>query len=101
MTLRLTRLPGPLLLGFASIFGGLVLWTAVVHSGLLSSKLVPSPFELLAQTFSLLSGGYVGTSLQEDLNGGSASRQRLVMQECPSLVVFRAQHGRVFHQLVL
>jgi len=63
MTLRLTRLPPPLLLGFASIFGGLVLWSAVVYSGLLSSKLVPSPFELLAQAISLLSGGYVSTSL--------------------------------------
>lgn len=59
----MTRLPAPLLLGLASIFGGLAVWTAIVHSGMLSSRLVPSPFDLLEQAVSLLSGGYVGTPL--------------------------------------
>ena len=72
--MRLARLPSPLLLGFASVFGGLVVWAAIVQSGILSSKLVPSPFELLAQAFSLLSGGgYVGTSLYAHI-GASLAR---------------------------
>ena len=61
--MRASGIPRPFLLGLASVFGGLVLWTAVVHSGVLSSKLVPSPFQLLAQAVSLLSGGYTSTTL--------------------------------------
>ena len=61
--MRLTRLPPTLLLGLASIFGGLIVWTAIVQSGMLSSRLVPSPFDLLAQAISLLSAGYVSTPL--------------------------------------
>lgn len=71
--MRLTKLPPTLLLGLASVFGGLVVWTAIVHSGLLSSRLVPSPFELLAQAVSLLSGGYVSTSLYAHV-GASLAR---------------------------
>ena len=56
-------IPQSFLLGLASIFGGLLLWTAIVHSGMLASKLVPSPFDLLARTVALLSGGYTGTTL--------------------------------------
>ena len=61
--MRLARLPPSLLLGLASIFGGLIVWTAIVQSGLLSSRLVPSPFDLLDQAVSLLSGGYTSTTL--------------------------------------
>ncbi len=57
------RMPHAFLLGLASVFGGLVIWTAIVHSGLVSSKLVPSPFVLLSQAVSLLGGGYTGTTL--------------------------------------
>jgi NitT/TauT family transport system permease protein len=71
--MRLTKLPPTLLLGLASIFGGLVVWTAIVHSGMLSSRLVPSPFELLVQAVSLLSGGYVSTPLYAHV-GASLAR---------------------------
>lgn len=71
--MRLTALPPTLLLGLASVFGGLVVWTAIVHSGMLSSRLVPSPFDLLSQAVSLLSGGYVGTPLYAHV-GASLAR---------------------------
>lgn len=71
--MHLTKLPSTLLLGIASVFGGLVVWTAIVHSGMLSSRLVPSPFELLAQAVSLLSGGYVSTPLYAHV-GASLAR---------------------------
>jgi len=71
--MRLTKLPAPLLLGLASVFGGLIVWTAIVHSGMLSSRLVPSPFDLIAQTVSLLSGGYVSTPLYAHV-GASLAR---------------------------
>lgn len=71
--MRLARLPPTVLLGLASIFGGLVVWTAVVHIGVLSSRFVPSPFDLLLQAASLLSSGYVGTPLYAHV-GASLAR---------------------------
>src|SRR5262249_60458975 len=38
-------------------------------------------------------------ALKQDLDGGSASCQCLVMQEGPTSVVFRLEHGRVLDQL--
>ena len=61
--MRSVRVPHSFRLGLASIFGGLVIWTAIVQSGLVSSRLVPSPFALLSQAVSLLSGGYTSTTL--------------------------------------
>jgi len=61
--LRLNRLPPSLLLGLASVFGGIVVWSAIVQSGILSSRILPSPFELLARTAALLTGGYTSTTL--------------------------------------
>ena len=61
--LRSSRTPPALLLGLSSIFGGLILWAAIAHSGLVSSRLVPSPFDLLARGVAMLSTGYTGTTL--------------------------------------
>ena len=71
--MHLAKLPPSLLLGLASIFGGLVLWTAVVQTGILSSRFVPSPFDLLEQAVSLMSSGYVGNSLYSHV-GASLAR---------------------------
>jgi NitT/TauT family transport system permease protein len=61
--MRLTKLPTSVLLGFASIFSVLIVWSAIVQSGVLSSRLVPSPFDLLAQAVSLFNTGYVSAPL--------------------------------------
>jgi ABC-type nitrate/sulfonate/bicarbonate transport system permease component len=58
--MRLTRLAPSVVLGLISVLLGLVLWAGVVHSGLISSRVVPSPLDLVRALLTLLRDGYVG-----------------------------------------
>lgn len=46
----------------ASVLIGLLIWTAVVHSGLVGTRFLPSPLAIFAEFFAILRDGYVGTS---------------------------------------
>ncbi|MBM3357319.1 MAG: ABC transporter permease [Betaproteobacteria bacterium] len=50
-----------LLIGAASVILGLVLWTAVTKSGLVSTRFLASPIEIVIQFWQLLQKGYGGT----------------------------------------
>jgi ABC-type nitrate/sulfonate/bicarbonate transport system permease component len=61
--MRLTRSTPSLLLGLISVLSGLALWIKVVQSGLISPRLMPSPFDLVRASLTLLRDGYVGVPL--------------------------------------
>lgn len=50
-------------IGASSILFGLVLWTVVTESGLVSTRFLASPWQILLRFWTLLDRGYVGTPL--------------------------------------
>jgi ABC-type nitrate/sulfonate/bicarbonate transport system permease component len=61
------RLSPTMLITFGSIVAGLIIWTATVHSGLVSTRFTPSPFDILREFGILMREGYVGTPLYEHI----------------------------------
>ena len=61
--MRLTRSAPSVLLGLISVLFGLAVWTYTAQNGLTSSRLMPSPFDLVRALLTLLRDGYVGVSL--------------------------------------
>jgi ABC-type nitrate/sulfonate/bicarbonate transport system permease component len=61
------------LIGLGSILAGLTLWAAIVHSGLISTRFLPSPFAIFGEIVKLLDEGYVGTSFYRHI-GASLTR---------------------------
>jgi ABC-type nitrate/sulfonate/bicarbonate transport system permease component len=58
------RLYSPALLAsVGSVLGGLILWTVVVDSSLISTRFTPTPFEILQEFKVLLDYGYVGVPI--------------------------------------
>jgi ABC-type nitrate/sulfonate/bicarbonate transport system permease component len=56
-----------LLAAFGSVLGGLVLWTLIVRSGLVSSRFTPTPLDILQEMETLISHGYVGVPLYDHI----------------------------------
>ncbi len=58
------RLSSPeFLASVGSVVGGLILWTVVVDSGLISTRFTPTPLEILQEFKVLLEDGYVGSPI--------------------------------------
>jgi NitT/TauT family transport system permease protein len=51
----------------ASVFGGLALWTLVVHGGLVSGRFTPTPLEIVREFGALIYQGYVGVPLYQHI----------------------------------
>ena len=56
-----------LLAAFASVAGGLLLWTVIVRSGLVSPRFTPTPLEILREFATLIHQGYVGVPLYQHI----------------------------------
>ena len=56
-----------LLAAFASVAGGLLLWTVIVRSGLVSTRFTPTPLEILREFATLIHQGYVGVPLYQHI----------------------------------
>jgi ABC-type nitrate/sulfonate/bicarbonate transport system permease component len=65
--MRLTRSAPSVLLGLISLLLGLGLWMEAVSSGLISSRVIPSPFDLLRASLTLLRDGYVGVPFYDHI----------------------------------
>ena len=62
------RLGSPTLLAsVGSVLGGLILWTIVVDSGLISTRFTPTPFEILQEFKFLLENGYAGVPIYDHI----------------------------------
>jgi ABC-type nitrate/sulfonate/bicarbonate transport system permease component len=62
------RLGSPVLLAaVGSVLGGLILWTVVVDSGLISTRFTPTPFEILQEFNVLFDKGYVGVPIYDHI----------------------------------
>src|SRR6266481_4818286 len=57
----------PLLAALGSVLGGLTLWTLVVHSGLVSTRFTPTPFDIVREFEYLMYHGYVGVPLYDHI----------------------------------
>jgi ABC-type nitrate/sulfonate/bicarbonate transport system permease component len=64
--MRLFRSP-MLLASLASVAGGLMLWTAAIDLGLVSSRFTPTPFEIVQEFGLLLRYGYTGVPLYDHI----------------------------------
>jgi ABC-type nitrate/sulfonate/bicarbonate transport system permease component len=62
------RLGSPMLLvAVGSVLGGLVLWTLVVDSGVISTRFTPTPLEILQEFKVLLYNGYAGVPIYDHI----------------------------------
>jgi ABC-type nitrate/sulfonate/bicarbonate transport system permease component len=61
------RLSPAIPIALGSVLAGLAIWTAIVHSGLVSTRFTPTPLEILREFGTLMSQGYVGTPLYEHI----------------------------------
>jgi ABC-type nitrate/sulfonate/bicarbonate transport system permease component len=62
---RQRKLSQSIFLGVSSVLLGLLLWVVLVHSGIVSSRFVPSPLDLVREFAKLLSQGYVSVPLYD------------------------------------
>ena len=62
------RAPSAMLAAFASVAGGLIVWTLIVRSGLVSARFTPTPLEIVREFASLIYQGYVGVPLYEHIS---------------------------------
>jgi NitT/TauT family transport system permease protein len=62
------RAPPAMLAAFASVAGGLIVWTLIVRSGLVSARFTPTPLEIVREFASLIYQGYVGVPLYEHIS---------------------------------
>jgi NitT/TauT family transport system permease protein len=62
------RAPPAMLVAFASVAGGLIVWTLIVRSGLVSARFTPTPLEIVREFASLIYQGYVGVPLYEHIS---------------------------------
>jgi ABC-type nitrate/sulfonate/bicarbonate transport system permease component len=73
-----------LLASFGSVLGGLVLWTVLVDSGLISTRFTPTPFEILQEFNALIYNGYVGVPIYDHI---AASLIRTLIGFCAAAIV--------------
>src|SRR5262245_40446788 len=59
------RASSALMTAFASVAGGLVVWTLIVRAGLVSGRFTPTPLEILHEFTELVYKGYVGVPLYQ------------------------------------
>jgi len=62
------RAPPAMLAAFASVAGGLIVWTLIVRSGLVSARFTPTPLEIVREFALLIYQGYVGVPLYEHIS---------------------------------
>ncbi len=90
------RLRSPTLLAsVGSVLGGLILWTGVVDSGLISTRFTPTPLEILREFKTLLESGYVGVPISGHI---AASLTRTLLGFFAAVIVgipFGLMVGRV------